>query len=78
LPQCTAASDPEAPGSIKRETVRGGLRSLHLRNVPVDDPSASVRRPVHLIYFRIIRPGLIEIARILHERMDPARHLPDE
>jgi hypothetical protein len=30
---------------------------------------------VHILYFRVIRPGLIEIIRILHERMEPGRWL---
>ena len=32
-------------------------------------------RPVHILYYRIIQPGLIEIVRVLHERMEPSRHL---
>jgi hypothetical protein len=27
---------------------------------------------VHILYFRVIRPGLVEIVRILHERMEPS------
>ena len=38
---------------------------------------ASVRRPVHIVYYRMIAPELIEIVRVLHERMDPSRHLHD-
>jgi toxin ParE1/3/4 len=34
-----------------------------------------VRRPVHVIYYREIAPGLVEIVRILHERMEPGRWL---
>jgi toxin ParE1/3/4 len=34
-----------------------------------------VRRPVHVLYYRLIRPGLVEIVRVLHERMEPSRHI---
>jgi len=30
---------------------------------------------VHILYYRVIAPGLIEIVRVLHECMDPDRHL---
>ena len=28
-----------------------------------------------MLYYRVIQPGLVEIVRILHERMEPSRHL---
>jgi toxin ParE1/3/4 len=52
-----------------------GLRSLHFRHVRAEAPPAKVRRPVYSLYYRTIRPGLIEIVRLLHERMEPGRHL---
>lgn len=51
------------------------MRSFHVRQVRQADPGARVRRPVHVLYFQLIRPGLVEIVRVLHERMDPSRHL---
>jgi toxin ParE1/3/4 len=51
-----------------------GMRSLHLRLVAVDDPRARVSRPVHILFYRTIRLGLVEIVRVLHERMEPTRH----
>jgi toxin ParE1/3/4 len=30
---------------------------------------------VHVLYYRVLAPGLIEIVRVLHERMEPSRHL---
>lgn len=38
-------------------------------------PGAEVKRPVHVLYYRIVAPGLIEIVRVLHERMEPSRHV---
>ena len=37
--------------------------------------STTIRRPVHVLYYRVPRRGLIEIVRVLHERMEPSRHL---
>jgi len=30
---------------------------------------------VHVLYYRTAAPGLIEIVRVLHERMEPSRHI---
>jgi len=70
-----AAEDPEGPVTTNRDALRHGLRSVHLKNIQVDDPAAKVRRPVHLIYFRVARSGLIEMVRVLHERMEARRHI---
>jgi toxin ParE1/3/4 len=37
--------------------------------------AAKVRRPVHVLYYRVAQGGAIEIVRVLHERMEPSRHL---
>jgi len=55
-----------------------GVRSFHVRYVRharSDDPDIKVRRPVHVLYYRVARRGLIEIVRVLHERMEASRHL---
>jgi toxin ParE1/3/4 len=39
--------------------------------------TAKVRRPVHVLYYRIAQEGVIEIVRVLHEKMDPSRHLDE-
>ncbi len=31
--------------------------------------------PVHSIFYRVLRPGVIEIVRVLHDRMEPKRHI---
>ena len=68
-----AASDPEGRFTRPRPDIRPGLRSFHMRHVRQNGRQSSVKRPVHMIYYRVAEPGLIEIARILHERMEPAR-----
>ena len=58
-----------------------GIRSFHLRHARAGKAEAQVRKPVHVIYYRAVRPGLLEIVRVLHERMEPSQHLgtdPDE
>jgi toxin ParE1/3/4 len=39
---------------------------------------ARVRGPVHVLYYRVVRPDLVEIVRVLHERMEPSRHIGEE
>jgi toxin ParE1/3/4 len=70
----TAAADPEGPLTRTRNEAMFGIRSLHLRHLRGKAGGAKVGRPVHRIYFRVVRAELIEIVRVLHERMDPIRH----
>jgi toxin ParE1/3/4 len=67
------ASDPEGRLTRPRPELRSDLRSFHLRHVRQNGRQSAVKRPVHVIYYRVAEPGLVEIARILHERMEPAR-----
>jgi toxin ParE1/3/4 len=67
-----AAAEPEGPTTREHRDLGVGIRSLHLRHA---DAQGSVRRPVHVLYYRLAMPGVIEIVRVLHERMEPSRHL---
>jgi toxin ParE1/3/4 len=69
------AAEPEGPATRERAELRPGIRSFHLRYARGEDPKGRVRRPVHVLYYRGVEPGLIEIVRVLHERMEPSRHL---
>jgi plasmid stabilization system protein ParE len=33
-----------------------------------------VQAPVHVVYYRR-RPGVVEVIRVLHDRMDPGAHV---
>jgi toxin ParE1/3/4 len=66
------ASDPEGRLTRPRPDIRPDLRSFHLRHVRQNGRHSAVKRPVHVIYYRVVEPGLVEIARILHDRMEPA------
>jgi toxin ParE1/3/4 len=69
------ASDPEGATTRDRADLLRGLRSFHLRHARPDVPEAKIRRPVHVLYYRSVRQGLVEIIRVLHERMEPSRHI---
>lgn len=69
-----AAADPEVPATRPRPELRAKIRCLHLRHA-LAGQTTKVRRPVHVIYYRTAQTNLIEIVRVLHERMDPGRHM---
>jgi len=69
------AHAPEGPMTQDCARLARNLRSSHLRHVRIDDPETSVGSPVHVIYYRAVRPGLIAIVRVLDERMEPSRHV---
>jgi toxin ParE1/3/4 len=71
------ASEPEGALSRKRPELGSRLRSFHIRYARSTPVAAKVRRPVHVLYYRLARDGVIEIVRVLHERMDPSRHLDE-
>jgi toxin ParE1/3/4 len=68
------ATNPKHPASRDRSSVLKGIRSFHIRHVA----DAPVKNPVHVIYYRTVNPALIEIVAVLHERMEPGRHLRPE
>ncbi|MBV8337817.1 MAG: type II toxin-antitoxin system RelE/ParE family toxin [Alphaproteobacteria bacterium] len=69
------AVEPAGPATRQREELRPGIRSFHLRHARSADPEARVRRPAHVLYYRSVSPDVIEIVRVLHERIEPRRHL---
>jgi toxin ParE1/3/4 len=72
------AADPEGPTTRARAELAPGLCSLHLQYARAEASKAKVRRPAHILYYRAITPELIEIVRVLHERMDPQPSLTQE
>ncbi len=68
------AAAPENPATRSRSELAPGLRSFHLRHTS-QGANSRVKGPVHLIYFRTVAPKIVEVVRILHERMDAKRHL---
>jgi toxin ParE1/3/4 len=71
------AADPFGPTTRERRDLLVGIRSFHIRHARSSEPDDKVSRPVHIVYYRVIESGLVEILRVLHDHMDPARHLID-
>jgi toxin ParE1/3/4 len=69
------AAEPESPATRDRRELSREIRSFHLRYALTGRMEATVRGPVHVVYYRVVRPDLIEIVRVLHERMEPSRHI---
>jgi toxin ParE1/3/4 len=69
------ADNPTDRASRDRADLWSGVRSFHICYTRVDRPAARVKGPVHILYYRVIHQGMIEIIRVLHERMEPKRHL---
>jgi toxin ParE1/3/4 len=69
------AADPQGPSTADRGELRPGLHSFHLRHGRGESRGAHVASPVHVLYYRVVEPGVVEIVRVLHERMEPSRHV---
>ena len=69
------AEDPEGRSTSDRSEVRLGIRSFHIRHSRDESREAPVADPVHMIFYRVLQPGVVEIVRVLHDRMEPRRHV---
>nr|WP_313533799.1 type II toxin-antitoxin system RelE/ParE family toxin [Brucella anthropi] len=74
------AADANRIGSISRPELGDDVRSYHLRHSRdrARHESGIVRRPRHLLLFRLTRPDLIGIGRVLYDAMEIERHLPSD
>ena len=71
------AANPCGPLTMKRPELRSrGIRSFHVRYAHRSE-GAQIRRPVHVLYYRVAKDDVIEIIRVRHERMDPTRRLDE-
>lgn len=70
-----AASEPALVASRDRADLRAGIRSLHVRHAR---GAEAVKAPVHVVYYRVVQPGWVEVVRVLHERMDTWRHIDED
>lgn len=69
------AADPEGPSSVDRSELVPGVRSFHLRHSRNESREAAVADPLHALFYRLLQPDLVEIVRVLHDRMEPKRHI---
>jgi toxin ParE1/3/4 len=67
------AAEPAGPFTSDRSDVLVGSRSFHIRHSRHESREAQVLDPVHVIFYRGLEPGLVEILRVLHDRMEPRR-----
>ena len=74
------ADDAERTGCRARPEIAPEARTYHLWHSRdrVEPASDRVRRPRHLLLFRIREDRSVEIGRVLHDAMDLAGHLPPE
>jgi toxin ParE1/3/4 len=53
------AAEPKGPLSTDRSDLLAGVRSFHIRHSRTDSSEARVAGPVHVIFYRALRPGLV-------------------
>lgn len=70
-----AATDPDGRSTVDRSELLSGIRSFHIRHSRDESREAPVANPVHVLFYRVTSPGLVEIVRVLHERMEARRHI---
>lgn len=74
-----ASDQPERTGSRQRPEIADAARTYHLcHSRDRIEASFRVGRPRHFLLYRTRPDGQVEIARVLHERMDLPRHLLDD
>lgn len=69
------AEHPAGRSTSARDDLRPGIRSFHIRHSRDESRAAPVANPVHVIFYRALQPGLVEIVRVLHDSMEPRRHI---
>ena len=71
------AHDWQRLGSVKRDDLGAGWRLYHLRHsrerARTDD--GIVQTPRHILVYRMANSDIVTILRVLHESMEPTRHL---
>src|ERR1700682_1542847 len=69
------AAEPLGLSTVERSELSAGVRCFHIRHSRNESREPPVGEAVHVIFYRALSPGLIEIVRVLHERMEPSRHI---
>jgi toxin ParE1/3/4 len=74
------AENPERTGSRARPEIAVAARTYHLRHSRdrVRKSVGTIHHPRHILVCRIVEVDLVDIVLVLHDGMDPKRHLPDE
>lgn len=69
------AADPQGRKTSDQGELLAGLRGFPIRHSRNQSREVPLGEPVHVIFYRVVEPGLVEIVRVLHERMEPKRHM---
>lgn len=74
------ATDPDRIGVKQREELGRGVRTYHFfySRESGRTEHGIVRRPRHLLVFRLTEPNIVDIGRVLHDAMEISDHLPEE
>lgn len=71
-------ADHERPGSKERpEIMAAGARTYHISLSRARMSGVRVKEARHFLLYRRRDDGVIEVARVLHDARDLARHLPE-
>jgi toxin ParE1/3/4 len=74
------ADNPVRLGKLERPDLAKGAKTYHLHHSRnhVSRTVGRIHKPRHFLLYRVAADGCLEIARVLHDTMDLARHLtPD-
>ena len=69
------AANPQGVSSVDRSELFESLRSFHIKHSRGESREAQVIDPVHVLFYRVHETGVVEIIRVLHERMEPSQHV---
>lgn len=69
------AAAPEGRSTVDRGELDPGIRSFHIRHSREESREAPVANPAHVIFYRVLQGGIVEIVRVLHDRMEPRSHV---
>ncbi len=70
--------NPTRPGATLRPDIGEGVFVFHLAHARRFRARERVRRPRHLIVFKIANSGTVLIGRVLHDAMDIVQHVPED
>ncbi|MCY1408049.1 Toxin ParE1 [compost metagenome] len=70
------ASTPDRLGSIPRDEIAPGLRSLHLFHCRGGSSIQRVQPPRHIVFYRVREDEVIEVVRLLHDAMEVRLRFP--
>jgi toxin ParE1/3/4 len=65
------AREPDCLNSHTRDELQAGIRSLHIGLL-----AERTGYGRHILYYRVAADGVVEILRILHDRMEVSSRLP--